>query len=299
MLPDDSLSENELWNRSHWINSYLNNSLGNSNINSSRLGHHGSTILDVKTEYKTNNFGFRDGIWKGPAEILAVGCSNTYGIGVPKNGTWPSILGNFLDKDIRNLSLPGISIQELVFQVFAYCKKFGNPKTMICLFPDPFRMVVPTKKDFLIANNKSRDGVETLQLNNQDKVKEYMKRPYDYSDFITKEFPLFFSIKAIHMLEQYCNSSNIELIWSSWDYSINDVFSKIENLPFKNFYSDSFFGYDNPGNQCHKEYKDKFLDYFDRGQDIENGEEYSHPGVHWHVHVAEKFYNKINRLETK
>jgi len=301
LLPDDSLTGDDAWNRSVYINNYLKNTLGNSNINKTRLGHNASgTVVDVKTEYITNNFGFRDSFWEGPSDILAVGCSNTYGIGVPKNGTWPSILGKFLDKDIRNLSLPGISIQELVFQVFEYCKRFENPKTIICLFPDPFRMVVPTIKDFLVVSNDNpKNGIETVQLNNKNEVKEYMKKPYNYNDFLIKEFALFFSIKAIHMLEQYCNSNNIELIWSSWDHSINHVFSKIQDLPFNNFYADNFFGYDNPGDQCHKEYKDAFLNYFNRGQDIENGKEYSHAGVHWHVHVAEKFYNKINRLETK
>ncbi len=281
--------------KSHYIQNYLNNQLGYSYKNKKQFGHNSFNMtVDIDTEYKVNNFGFRDKNWEGYAEVLAVGCSNTYGVGLPSDGVWPSILAKKINKEIRNLSKPGVSIQELVFQIFAYCKEFGNPKTIVCLFPDPFRMIVPTKKDFLIANNINSVGpTETVQLNRQESVKEYLKRPYNYNDFLTMEFPLFFSMKALHMLEQYCNSNEIELIWSCWDFNVHDVFNKIEKLPFNSFVNDELYHYDNPGNECHEEYREIFLKYFDRGQDIENGYEHSHPGVHWQIHVAEIFYKNL------
>ena len=106
-------------------------------------------LVDPKTEYSINSFGYRDIDWIGKAEILAVGCSNTWGYGVPVDGRWTNILGEKINKEIRNLSFPGGSINDLVAKSFEYFKIFGNPEIMLCLFPDPFRLRLPIKKNII------------------------------------------------------------------------------------------------------------------------------------------------------
>ena len=65
------------------------------------------------------------------------------------------MLEDLAGKAVHNISRPGISIQELIFQIFAYFKTFGNPDTLICLFPDPYRMQVPVKKNLItVGDNK-------------------------------------------------------------------------------------------------------------------------------------------------
>ena len=97
------------------------------------------------------------------------------------------------------------------------------------------------------------------------------------------------------MLEQYCNSNNIKLIWSSWYKMFSTVMNNLEDNSFKNFvYNEEFFT-DKSYTNCHQEYKELFSKCFDEGQDIENGMNASHPGVHWHSHVADAFYEELNK----
>jgi hypothetical protein len=303
MLPNSNNHEDYQEDTFFYINNYLNNSLGYQNKNRKTIGYEGSfeKNLDKNTEYSFNNFGFRDNNWFGESEILAVGCSNTCGIGVPIDGSWTKILEKKINKDVRNLSRPGASIQELIYQTFAYFKTFGNPKTIICLFPDPFRMLAPTKKNMVGVKDIGNDqGVVSLHLNSftNSKVserKKLLKMPYIYDDIMPMEFPLFLSMKSIHMLEQYCYSNNIKLVWSSWHADLLNVLNRLNDNNFSNFLYNEEFLTTNNYTDCHKEYKQMFSEYFDSGMDIEIGTEYAHPGVHWHSHVADAFYKEINK----
>lgn len=119
--------------------------------------------------------------------------------------------------------------------------------------------------------------------------------PFNYEDVLPMEFPLFLSTRSIHMLEQYCASNNIELIWSSWYPPFLDTLNKLEDNSFNNFVYNKKFSVTQDYTDCHKEYRDIFPEYFDKGQDIELGEDWAHPGVHWHAHIAEGFYEEMNK----
>jgi len=290
----------------YYVENFLNNSLGFPNKNTKEFGQlrRKKIRVDPKTEYATNNFGFRDKNWDKVSEILAVGCSNTYGIGVPIEGSWPKILEKLTNKNVHNLSRPGISIQELVFQMFAYFEKFGNPEIIVCLFPDPFRIVVPVKPGLVGVGKEISDSrpVESLHLDkyNNTKIsdrKKYLKIPYDYEDIFPMEFPLYFSMRAIHMLEQYCRTNKIKLIWSSWHPLTLNVFEQLKEITFTNFVNSKEFTITNERLEsiCHTTYPEVEDRYFSWGQDIETGKDQSHIGVHKHLHIAEEFYKELNK----
>jgi hypothetical protein len=278
------------------------------------FGFHGmnSTILDLKTEYSYNSFGYRCKEWNKKAEILAIGCSNTFGVGVPVSGRWTNILEEIIKKEIINLSSPGASIQELVLKAFAYFKNFGNPKLIICLFPDPFRFLAPNVENLIFATNNDRNQnnfskKEYVYLNSTPTIKDrpkYLKRPYLYSDVLPLEFPLMISLQFIYMLEQYCNSNNIKLIWSSWDNYIQNFLIFTKNNYLNNFIKDSQFHEIIQNNQingltsnlsnCCENYKENFFEYFYAGRDVELG--FPHPGVHQHIHIAQIFSKYIKEL---
>ena len=275
--------------------------------NTTTLGRHRSNfIVDRETEYYLNNFGYRDSDWNSKAEVLAIGCSNTHGYGVSVDGRWTNILEKTIDKKIHNLSFPGGSINELVYKSFEYFKTFGNPDIVLCLFPDPFRIKLPVKKNLKITDFDSAD-VDSLMENvsfdhnpkeNFQKTK-YFKIPYSYEEVLPMELPLYFSMQSIHMLEQYCKSSNIKLIWSSWHYEFINVLNNMQENTFNNFFSNTNLfinaGLYSLDQNCHKDYKDKFEKYFHCGLDNEDGLNNAHPGVHTHVHIAEAFNKEINK----
>jgi hypothetical protein len=214
------------------------------------------------------------------------------------------------------LSIPGGSINELVSKSFEHFKIFGNPKTMFCLFPDPFRIRLPVRKN-LTNGSFSREtsdrygydtdlSFDTLHFDDHFEFSErikYFKIPYSYEDVLPLELPIFFAMQSIHMLEQYCKSSNIKLIWSFWhDPTFQVLINSKQNI-FNNFVvNEDLIINHHPINgpeiftkNCHEEYRNEFEKYFDGGLDVEDGINFSHPGVHKHIHIAEAFYKEINK----
>jgi hypothetical protein len=110
-------------------------------------------------------------------------------------------------------------------------------------------------------------------------------------------------MKSIHMLEQYCKSNNIKLIWSFWHNPIAQVLINSKQDIFNNFFvNEDFIINHHPVNgpeifikNCHEEYRNEFEKYFDGGLDVEDSIDLSHPGVHKHIHIAEAFYKEINK----
>jgi hypothetical protein len=289
--------------KQYYIENFLKNDLGYYDKNVTQFGQLRKTGIrvDLGTEYKTNNFGFRDKDWNGSAEILAVGCSNTYGIGVPVEGTWPTIFQDMVKKEVRNLSRPGISTNELVSQLFAYFKKFGNPNFIFCLFPDPFRIKLPTNKNLmnsLMPQVNEAFAHVNLDFTHSQKISsrpQYSKKPYLYEDVIPVELPLFFSMQAIHILEQYCISNNIKLLWSTWHPDLHQVMLTVKDNPFNSFYpNEAFLVMNKITDDCHQEYKELLGKYFNHGLDTEEDLSQAHPGVHRNVHIAEAFYKKYS-----
>jgi hypothetical protein len=304
-----SLSKDYQKDYKFYLDNYIDNIHGYPrNINKVEFGQWYSEelVVDKDTEYRMNNFGFRDKNWEGPTEIIGAGCSMTYGSGVHVDARWTNILSKMINTDIRNISQPGACIHEIVLQIISHIKLFGNPKQIICLFPDPFRVTVPTRNDLITVRGSSKPK-ETVHLSNVEmnnkinQKKSYLKKPYLYEDLLPLEFPLYFSMMAIHSLEQICKAGNISLVWTSWDVKFQDFLFKLDKEnPFTNFlysketYCDRFNSMFN-NLKCHEENKKNFADYFDNGKDIELGLERSHPGYHWHLHVAEAFYKKIRK----
>lgn len=295
------LNEEEL---KEYTDSLFNNKLlGGSKPNLSAYGFYtGDRLDDPTTLYRHNEFAYRSDSWDGSHEILALGCSQTYGRGIPEEGRWTNILQELTNKKVANLSAPGQSIHFLVSQAFEYFKTFGNPEYVICLFPDPFRISLPSNKDVIDSKyNLIKKFITSVQVSaNQAPVEKpmYIKKPYFYEDVIPIEVPIFFSMQSIHALEQYCNSNKIKLIWSSWDEFFYHNIPMLDKGSFSNFFRDEDLlikgAYFN--RECHSEYKERFEYYFVHGRDTLISTN-THPGVHANIHFAEAFCREINKRD--
>ena len=109
MLPEIDSNKEYPFNKDDYINYLLGNSLHSGSKRPKQgFGYHRSEIIvDIDTEYYYNNFGYRSSDWHAGSSILAVGCSNTFALGVPIEYSWPQILSTKINKDeIRREASP-------------------------------------------------------------------------------------------------------------------------------------------------------------------------------------------------
>jgi hypothetical protein len=233
-------------------------------------------IIDQDNEYKINELGFRGNL-KNNAEILAVGCSYTFGVGVPEDGTWPNLLGSEINKDILNLGIPGATIKQISELIIKYVSKYDKPKTIFAFFPPIFRTSLIEDVEFYSStkniNPKKQKQIDR-QSSFQSKIfyninrKEIFFEKEDYSPFSkSKEKGVRYmenvfsphqlisdSIDSISIIEDFCYSHGIELYWSMWDNPssmLMDVLVTIPNFKLKKyikFADDKFSNYQTKNN---------------------------------------------------
>lgn len=199
--------------------------------------------LDPGNEYILNNYGYRGPDFKKDIDLVTAGCSVTYGIGVPEEGTWSSILAKKLKLSYVNLSKPGASIEWIVNSLFSYFSEFGNPKNVFVLFPGLLRkeIVLNSKynmskyvdmEDFIhqgMSDDLAKGVVSySFQSPNLKDRSLILKRPFPIEQTIPPESAIYRSFRSIRMLETYCNSSNINLVWGTWS---DDLANLMEDVP--------------------------------------------------------------------
>lgn len=176
--------------------------------------------------YKLNSHWFRSIEFSSDIEILAVGCSNTVGVGLPVEHTWPQLLSQMNgNAKVGTLAQAGASIQRLVYDVFKYIKMYGKPKVIICNFPDFYRYEYINKDTF----------ARTLE----DPAYGDYKHPG-----LTDYYTMHINLQSIMTLEQMCGNAGIKLAWTTWAYKkdvtcFNDAsFISLLEESFSNFFPD-------------------------------------------------------------
>jgi len=274
------------------------------------------TVDEVNT-YEINSIGLRGEIDEN-SEILASGCSITFGLGVPESGRWTNLLSKKINKSVTNLGNPGDSVENICMNIIQYCLNTKMPKEIFCFFPDFFRSVVIVDKEFYKSRvNRgsmgTKDNLEQVFCNPkiiQDKRSFFMEiQDQKYIEDSTSPHQLVVdSIRFIYVLESFCLSNNIKLHWTTWNIPssyILEELSKIKDFKLKNF--TSFYPPDseyeglgalilencNPDTHEH-EFKDhpswnvgSDYAFIDGKKTFKN----SHPGIHVQEHVSDFFYN--------
>ena len=278
-----------------------------------------ATIDDHNT-YEINAFGLRGEIYKNP-DVIAGGCSITFGLGVPEKGRWTNILGNTINKNIMNLATPGASVESVCNTIIQYSMNNTMPKEIFCLMPDFFRRMVVVDKEFYktkASKNSFAEGQDYLALlycnpivypANNGVFMEVTNKKY-IEDSISPHQLIMNSINAIYMLESFCSSNNIKLYWTTWDMSSHLVMEellKVENFKLKKYipffqkdverFSDIFKNDDLV--LCSKS-EFSSLKSWSQGTDYaminkKKVESTSHPGVHFHFHLSELFHNSYKQ----
>jgi hypothetical protein len=203
-----------------------------------------------KDVYSVNKYSYRSKEFESNADLVFSGCSMTYGEGVVEEAIWGNLVASSLNIKAFNLGASGASVQFIVNNLFNYFKEFGNPKNLLCLFPDFLRMEMYSEGSHM---SSSKDGrrpgspkINTLGkqnyhllLNEHEDYARISQQPHDANNIIPKELPFALSLQYIKFLEMYCKESGINFLWGTWveeqeDYIINNKLSFKNFIPLKN-----------------------------------------------------------------
>lgn len=274
--------------------------------------------VEYKNTYNLNNLYYRnneDIIAGKPTDVLSIGCSQTFGVGVPEEHTWSSILNKISGLTTTNMGIVGGSAEQIVNAVIYYLNNIGKPKYIFALMPDFFRYHHVVDGRFY-SKDQYTDIFTTSHLKSVDYVtgEMYLKDPIikfpSKVDFI---IPPYEGVKqyllSVNFLQTLCEFSGIKFFWSSWHPLTNDAIIN------KFFYSDSF-GIKEKYYITRKDMtKCKYLCAEFRDDKTCNYEcievhkinikkeheimwhiaaDNLHIGVHNHLHIAENFLDKIN-----
>jgi hypothetical protein len=276
----------------------------------------------IKNPYSVNSMGYRSDEFVETRDIIFAGCSQTWGEGVVSDGIWGNILSKSLNKKSYNLGMGSKSTQFIVKNTIAFCKQYGNPKAIFCLFPEFTRIEMISDGSFMVGrfsppNKVGRHRYSLVpQRINPEKDTKYSKAPHLAEDMIPSELLFSINLEYIHMIELYCKSNNIKLFWGTWnEYQDIYLHRKIDSMDFKNYvyleqdkwsagpntgFVENF--YDSVDNdymihkKCHEKYRENYGMNFDfpmdgnpksglPGVDVVTG----HMAVHRHLHISEKF----------
>lgn len=289
-------------------------------------------VKDDYNEYLLNSLNFRCDEIDSKKDLLFSGCSFTFGVGVPKNGIWTTIVANNLNVEYHNLGAPGKSVPWIINNLFNYFKLYGNPKTLICLFPNFTRLHVISNAQHMTTKQIINDeyNLEDVKMYDIDLQNLYLNMPkfskkiHLAEDIMPVEFAIYTAIEHIKMLELYCKASGIKFLWSTWAWEEHKFLSNNLNITkFENFikldinkwhskFSDKFYDRYHDSEKifetchkeekcllykdCHKDMRNYYGENFDLSSDFRSTAGTHHWGVHKHIHIAESFLKEIKEI---
>ncbi len=218
--------------------------------------------------------------------VLALGCSYTFGYGLPEELSWPFLLEKNLKNNIPNIKMfnlgsPGLSIDVIIKNLLVFISKYGVPNAIFALLPDMNRHIIyhPDQKRYVLhfpnLNNLTNKKLDKHLFN---KTKHYV-----FEDI------MFYMINQIKMLETICNAFGIKLLWNSWKGDDSKIY---EEMGFSNYINDSqdwysFYNFEDSKEKVNS----KFLKYYDKGRDK------NHPGFAFSAGTADLFFDKWKNYE--
>ena len=284
-----------------------------------------SSILSTHAEiergeynYDWNSDGIRSIEFSTKPRIVALGCSITLGQGLPVELRWTDLLAKQIGEPVGNISYSGGSISQIVSSFIGMINQYKYiPEYVICNF-------APLERFYFVSGDGDR--LKDYSPKPLRKVKD--TAPWDYASTIPYEWAYYNSLNYLQILETFCKSSGIKLIWSTWsnsltkdqedfllsnfDYYVPDPVRKqfMPNFEFfvdskeindlSNFYKMKGWSV----GDCHTDYLNKYPEIFDHAYDYHKiGKapdkkltRTPHPGLHKHLHWADFYYQEFLRL---
>lgn len=163
-------------------------------------------ISYVKFTYKFNEIGFRSqSVYEN--NILVLGCSYTFGIGIPYDKIWAYLIAEKIGLNLLNFGIPGCSPYS-AFRIGWHTLKYLKPKMVIFLTPFNDRMPVIGKHlMYDIGPWYFKSNMTTHYTYFNKTAVEY------YKEYVLNEENLILSCEMAKLsMEQLCSNNNIKYI---------------------------------------------------------------------------------------
>jgi hypothetical protein len=278
MLPVDAYTSSDQDSRSIILPWSSTDSLENWNKNSEKQEYSAEFV------YHHNAHGYRcdefEDIMNRPTKkLLVLGCSNTYGVGVPEEHTWPQMLKRQFEHyknekiDVINLGVPGGSNQ-LIDVYLNWCHRF-KPDYIAVLFTNENRKLAIDENGIMtnLGPWNTSDSVWSNQMpnaqdyNNRQEMSKFIEAHYLYVEQ-QLEFEMNVVVNKLKMIGGVGNIPTAHMFMS--ELQDKTLFELTENVMFADWEI-----VDNP-------IKTQF------------GRDQSHPGSIFYLRVAKEFFKKFN-----
>lgn len=274
-----------------------------------------SEVPREEYNYKWNSDGLRSVELSTKPEIIVLGCSITLGQGMPQELRWSDLLSNQLETSIGNISYSGAAINKNVSSFLGMVHQYQYiPRTVIAHFAnfERFYFVDP-----------HATSMQDWYINHKQK-KTKASAPWDYEEILPYEWVYYQNLDHIKMLEAFCESNGINLMWTTWSNNLSEEQESfiVDNFRYyvkdtvKEQFPKDFEFYVGPDSvdklkphyemhdweniKCHNEYKEKYPEIFDHAYDYHKikghwgpGAHWPHPGLHKHLHIADFWYTHL------
>lgn len=280
---------------------------------------HAGSESTSKTSYAKHDFGpllnsshiYSKSSINYDADILAVGCEVTSGLGIPREYLWPQLLAASSSLNVATCAFPGTGMMYQLFFALRHVANSRNLKKVLYLAPDAARAWVPTA-------SVQKDGLFTVQQKNivwSDECNYYIDS-YETSDILLEgdAGPQFFLYNSnndpyvvspephiwanFRYLETFSNvmhTSGIEFLCSSWHDQTIDALDRRNHrglavpkyVPSSETHNNVSNRFGNPSNpSCGHEPQTKRQQEFW----LSHNKKLT-PGLHQQIHFAETLGN--------
>lgn len=183
-------------------------------------------------EYDLNQYGMRTSFSYDEGHPIALGCSDTFGLGNHEKDIWTTKLSNKLNKKIINLGVCGSGIDTVYRILKSYLENY-RPESVFLLIPSPNR--------FEILYRSMEDGLKHMNiLPKNDWLNEEEKRIWEsFSETLFIEENMYLNFhKNLDAIRYLCMSQNIPLYeeLNPGMYNQDNILEKLPiDMNFKNY----------------------------------------------------------------
>lgn len=185
--------------------------------------------FDTVIDYHINRGGFRstheyDSVTE-PC-IVTLGCSFTFGTGLHQHQIWPQLLADKLGVSLVNLGMPGHSLDLNSLWLHLLGHGILNPIAVVVYEPPLNRIswlrqsVIDDQNSMILSGNlaaMTRASVGNRGTNSELDTVNVNREQFVLSTSIMENLLLnsvFHSVKNYHLINSWCDSKNIPLIWN-------------------------------------------------------------------------------------